>query len=64
MADPRAAPHIEGAFSAFTQATLETIPQPEELPPEDRRLEVEDLEPYPSQLDPFLASHGYEPTEY
>lgn len=43
---------------------MEGIPQPEELPSEDRLLEVEDLERYLSQLDPFLEFHGLKATEY
>lgn len=47
-----------------SQAAIEDIPQPEALPSEDRLLEVDDLESYVSQLDPFLAFHGYKPSEY
>lgn len=43
---------------------LERIPQPEDLPPDDRLLQIADLERYMSQLDPFLQFHGYKTTEY
>ena len=48
----------------FSKVTLESIPQPEELPSEDRLLEVEDLEQYLSQLDPFMEFHGYKASSY
>ena len=48
----------------LSQVTLDSIPQPEELPSKDRLLEVEDLEQYLSQLDPFMEFHGYEASTY
>lgn len=43
---------------------MASIAQPEQLPPRDRVLKVEDQEQYLKQLEPFLAFHGYRSTTF